>query len=109
MLRVILCIIMIMYGTCVYAEDTKSEDIKSTQGLEINKDVINSGKSQIDMSAYKSSRKATKKYLKRKKQIRKLDAKKDTKQRELEFLQKKLDVKKNKVEALSSDKKKGEK
>ena len=57
----------------------------------------------------KLKKKRSKVYLKKKKQIKKQEYKKRIKQQELEYLEKRLENKKLKLESLTSDQVKGEK
>ena len=50
----------------------------------------------------------SKKYIKYKKNLKKQDFKRTKKQQELEYLEKRLEVKKNKLNSLTSDQEKGE-
>lgn len=94
---------MFLSGLCV---DSKTvEPVVSTQGLnEMPQEVAKSAKTTFkENQKYNKKRKTSKDYIKAKKQIRKMDELKTKKQRELEFLQNKMDKKKEKLEVLTSE------
>lgn len=86
-------------GVEVYAFGKTKTPVQSTQGIELNNDITKNAKTTFkDRQKYNKKKKTSKDYIKAKKQIQRVDSLKDKKQKDLEFLQNKLDKKKEKLE-----------
>lgn len=112
MFRVLVYIVifgMLFSGVECYAFGKTKEPVQSTQGIELNNDIVKSAKISFKgRQKYNKKRKTSMDYIKAKKQIKRVDALKEKKQKDLEFLQDKLDKKKEKLEVLTSEELKGE-
>lgn len=110
LVRILLCFIFVTVGLNVFALGVKKEPVKSTQGIEINDDIAKT----IKPSAKQRKEQRKKKmdsdaYIKKKKKLDKLNLKKKMKQKELDFLQNRLDIKNQRLnEATSENEVKGE-
>jgi len=87
----------------------KNEPVQSTQGIELEQDIAKSKPDTVQKNEQKQQANRSKKYLKVQKQTAKETLKKKQKQRKLEYLQNRLEVKKQKLEQLDSTTLKGEK
>ena len=94
---------------CTVSYAKNEEPIQSTQGLNIEQNLDKTNEPQDIKNEQKLKKKRSKVYLKKKKQIKKQEYKKRIKQQELEYLEKRLENKKLKLESLTSDQVKGEK
>lgn len=96
-------------GVEVYALGKAKTPVQSTQGVELNNDIAKSAKTTFkERQKYNKKKKTSQDYIKAKKQIQRVDSLKDKKQKDLEFLQNRLDKKKEKLEVLTSEELKGE-
>ena len=80
---------------CVFSQ----ESVKSTEGVEIDTNIVKTVKQQSKeySQAIKRQNKAQKKYLKNIKRIKNMRNSKRIKERDLEFLNKRLNIKKNQL------------
>ena len=76
------------------------EEVKSTEGLKLEQTI---SKTKGEEKNYKTKRKAKQKYLKNVSNINKMKNKKRIKERNLEFYNKRLELKKQRLEELSSE------
>lgn len=112
MLRVyifILCAILIL--SVPVSAKKQQEEVKSTQGVEIDNSITKALKtSDTQKKEQKNKQKTSADYIKTKKQVKRLDSIKENKQREIEYLQNRIEVKKQRLEKLSpTTNEKGEK
>ena len=111
MLRVILSLTLIVYlfvvGSFSLAKD--EEPAISTHGIEKGEIKLNTNPSKEQKQEWKQKNKEKKKYFKNKRNIEKQTYKKHKKQQELEYLQKRLEAKQQKLKTLNPTDKKGEK
>lgn len=84
------------------------EQIYSTQGIEIDKSIEISSTPQDIKNEQIRNKNRSKKYIKNKKKLSKLDFKQRVKQKELEHIEKRLKSKKLKLESLTTSEEKGE-
>lgn len=109
MRRLSLILIFVSFFGCLsVSAKFSSEPVYSTQGIEIDSAVANSKPSIEDKNEQKEIRNRSRKYIKYQKTLDKQKAKKTAKEKELEYLQNRLEQKKNKLETMFSDKVKGE-
>jgi len=96
----ILLIVLFVTGACVISAKENSE-VKSTEGIEVQKEmkVISDTTTKSD----KLKLKKEKKYTSNVEKIKKLREKKRLKQRDLDYLQNRYELSKNKLEEVSSD------
>lgn len=109
MFKKFLCLLFLLgisYFTPVYS--AKNEPVLSTQGTDIDNSVEKSKPTSEQKNEQKQIRNRSKKYIKNKKTLKKQEFKRAKKQQELEYLEKRLEVKKNKLRILTSDQVKGE-
>lgn len=110
MFRTILCLLVLLginFNTPVCnAKD--SEPVLSTQGLELDDNIAKSKLTTEQKTEQKQIKNRSKKYIKYKKNLKKQDFKRTKKQKELEYLEKRLEAKKNKLKTLTSNQEKGE-
>ena len=100
----VLCIVSFLcFGTLALA---KTEEVKSTQGVELDASISKTIKQQAkeDNKAYKKEKKAKKQYIKNVSNIKKMRERKRLQQRNLEFLNSRLNIKKQKLEELQKEK-----
>ena len=100
------CNSFLLSGVCAKASD---EPVQSTQGLQLDESVAKSKPTSEQKNEQKQSKNRLNKYIKTKKQIRKQNAIRDTKLKQLEYLERRLEAKQKKLESLGSDTEKGEK
>ena len=84
-----------------------SEPVLSTQGIELDNNIEKSKPSPKQKNEQKQIKNRSKKYIKYKKNLNKQDFKRTKKQKELEYLEKRLEAKKNKLKTLTSNQEKG--
>ncbi len=109
MLKKILCLLFLLgisYFSQVYA--IKEEPILSTQGIEIDNSIEKSKPSTEQKNEQKQNKNRSNKYIKHKKALKKQEFKRVKKLQELEYLEKRLEVKKSKLQTLAPNPKKGE-
>ncbi len=105
---VYLLIFMCFLGLCPgFAKD--DEPVVSTQGIEIDESIAKSKPSTEQKNEQKQIKNRSKKYMKVKHKTIKQDQKRTIKQKELEYLENRLEVKKQKLELLNPTTEKGEK
>ncbi|MGN0030989.1 MAG: hypothetical protein ACI37Q_03445 [Candidatus Gastranaerophilaceae bacterium] len=104
MQKLFICLIFmcIMFGVAAFAKDTQDPAI-STQGIDIDQNVTKSKPTSEQKNEQKQSKNRSKKYLELKRKTQKQDYKRTIKQKELEYMEKRLEVKKNKLELLNSN------
>lgn len=111
MLRVVIAFLLLIFlpVSTAFAFRAK-EQVNSTQGVDIDSTITKTiGPSKEQKKEQRKKRRTSAEYLKKKKKIGKIDAKLQNKQRELEFLQNRLEIKKKKLEDLvPADNEKGE-
>lgn len=103
MLRVVIAFLIVfcLNVSPIFAKHSK-EEVKSTQGVEVDNSILKTVKpSPKQRKEQKEKQKTSSNYLKKKKQIIKQDAILKKKQKELEFLQDRLEVKKSRLDGLS--------
>ncbi len=102
---------MLVFGCVALPVLSKVEPIQSTQGVEdIEFSNIDKSKPTSEqINEQKQLQNRSKRYIKNNKEIRKQDKIRARKQIELEYIQKRLDAKKSKLESLKPDQVKGEK
>lgn len=104
-----LVLIFVSFLSCLSVSAKHStEPVYSTQGVEIDASVAASKPSVDDKNEQKEIRNRSRKYIKYQKTLDKQNAKKTAKEKELEYLQNRLEQKKNKLETMFSDNVKGE-
>lgn len=110
-LRVFLCFVFIITGVNVFALGAKKEPVVSTQGIEISDQIVKTVKPSAKQRKEQRKKKMdSNAYIKRKKKIRGLDIEKRVKQQELDFLQKRLEIKNNRLNEMNLENEvKGEK
>lgn len=108
----LISVFIIFIGSiCVYANDKKTQEqkVQSTQGIEIDNSTSQKVvKSKEDKNPAKTKRKNRNKYLR---YLNKTDSSKNRKrikERDLNFLNQQLEIKKRRLEELNSQVKKGE-
>lgn len=110
MKRVFECLFVLLFCACILLPVCASQEpVQSTQGvedIENNLDKMKVNSEQINEQKLLKNR--SKKYIKNNKEIKKQDKIRAKKQRELDYIQKRLDAKKVKLESLSPDQVKGE-
>lgn len=79
------------------------EEVKSTEGLKLEQTISKTKDSKSEEKNYKTKRKEKQKYLKNVSNIKKMRNKKRIKERNLEFYNKRLELKKQRLEELSSE------
>lgn len=111
MFRIVFCIIMsVLFGTSIVACAKENEPALSTQGVEIDGSSVEKSKPSIsDKNEQRLRKNRSNRYIKYKKQLLKQNYKRSLKQKELEYLEKRLEVKRNKLEILITGQEKGEK
>lgn len=98
-----ICLMILISGVSVFAADSSVDEVQSTQGIEINKDIVKTVKpSAKERKEYNKRKKTADTYIKNKKKINKMNSVRNIKQKELEFLQNRLEVKKMMLEDLTS-------
>lgn len=110
-IRFLVCLfvlVLIQYPIVAVQAKSNDEPVQSTQGIDIDSSVENSKPSVEQKNEQKQSKNRLNKYLKAKKKIQKKDSKRRIKQKELEFLERRLELKKQKLEILNSGEEKGE-
>ena len=110
MLKMILCFLVLL-GIGLNMPDCSAKDsepVLSTQGIELDSSIEKSKQTTEQKNEQKQIKNRSKKYIKHKKNLKKQDFKRTKKQQELEYLEKRLEVKKNKLNSLTSDQEKGE-
>ena len=98
-------------STCAFGKSKKTNEpqIQSTQGIEVNSAISEKiTKSKNNKNPAKVQRKNRKKYLRYVNKVDSAGMKKIKKERDLEFLNNQLKIKKHKLEELNSEVKKGE-
>ncbi len=107
--KLCLCLCILLLGVSDVVLAARKEPVKSTQGIEISQDVEKTLKTP---SKHRKEQRRKKRnsdyYIKNKKQLDKLDMNKKMKQKELEFLQNRLEIKKQKLEDFTSSDRKGD-
>lgn len=107
--KVLLSLCILLLGVSDFVLAAHKEPVKSTQGLDISQDVE---KTINTPSKHRKEQRRKKRnsdyYIKNKKQLDKLDMNKKMKQKELEFLQNRLEIKKQKLEDFTSSDRKGD-
>ncbi len=99
----------LLFCSCLSFARSSVEPVQSTQGVENIEQNLDKSKPPAEQkNEQKNSKNRLNKYLKTKKKIKKQDFKRSVKQKELEFLEKRLDQKKKKLETLTSEVEKGE-
>lgn len=108
--RVFICFLILFVGTSNVSLGAKNEPAKSTTGVEVPQDIDKTLKPTAkERKERRQKKKDSDYYIKKKKQISKLSLNKKMKQKELDFLKKRLEIKKQKLNDLTSEKKeKGE-
>ena len=101
-------VLLISLGVCAKTKNNEPK-VKSTDGTEISADTAKkvTGSKNKD-NAYKEHKKNRKQYLKYIKKVNNAKDKKHLKERYLEFYNERLEIKKQKLEELNSEVKKGE-
>ena len=110
MLKMILCLLVLL-GIGLNMPDCSAKDsepVLSTQGIELDSSIEKSNQTTEQKNEQKQIKNRSKKYIKHKKNLKKQDYKRTKKQQELEYLEKRLEAKKNKLKSLTSDLQKGE-
>ena len=110
MFKMILCLLVLL-GIGFNMPDCSAKDsepVQSTQGIELDNSIEKSKPTPEQINEQKQIKNRSKKYIKYKKNLKKQDFKRTKKQQELEYLEKRLEVKKNKLNSLTSDQEKGE-
>lgn len=98
-----ICLMILISGISVFAADLNVDEVQSTQGIEINKDIIKTVKPSVkERKEHNKRKKTADTYIKNKKKINKMNSVRNIKQKELEFLQSRLEIKKKKLEDLTS-------
>ncbi len=98
-------------STCVFAKSKKSQEPKgqSTQGVEVDVETSQKiVKSKNDKNPARTKRKNRNKYVRYLKTVERQKNIKRIKERNLDFYNERLELKKNKLEELNSEVKKGE-
>lgn len=111
MFRIVFCIVM-LFLICASSVTCAKEDepAVSTQGISIDSNAVEKSKpSKQDKNEQKLRKNRSSKYIKHKKELQKQDYKRNLKQKELEYLEKRLEKKKSKLNSLTADQEKGEK
>lgn len=98
----IILLFLISFGACSHAKD--KEEVKSTQGIEIEKNIQKKANqtSKNEDKLYKEKQKARHKYSKDIKKIKKLKEKQRLKKRNLEFYEKRLKIKQERLKEFNS-------
>ena len=108
----LISVLIILIGSvCVYAKDKKAQEpkIQSTQGLEIDNSTSQKAvKSKEDKNPAKTKRKNRNKYLRSLNKTDRSQNRKRIEERDSNFLNQQLEIKKRKLEELNSQVKKGE-
>ena len=110
MFKMILCLLVLL-GIGFNMPDCSAKDsepVQYTQGIELDNSIEKSKPTPEQKNEQKQIKNRSKKYIKYKKNLKKQDFKRTKKQQELEYLEKRLEVKKNKLNSLTSDQEKGE-
>lgn len=108
---VYIIVFALFYGitACVAKAKTQEQLVQSTQGVEVNTETSKKiTKSKNNKNPAKTKRKNRNKYIKTLKKVEKANNKKRIRNRNLDFLNEQLEIKKNKLEKLNSNVKKGE-
>lgn len=113
MKRVILSL-TVLIGLCTMflaaAQAKKVEPVQSTEGFTIEQSVEKTVKpTKEDKNSWKQKRKETRIYFKTKKTIKKQNYKRTKQINEIEYLEKRLELKKKQLETYNSNPEKGEK
>lgn len=104
-----LVLIFVSFLSCLsVSAKSSTEPVYSTEGVEIDASVAASKPSIEDKNEQKEIRNRSRKYIKYQKTLDKQNAKKTAKEKELVYLQNRLEQKKNKLETMFSDNVKGE-
>lgn len=102
MLKVVIVFLIIFSLSVPSVVAKQKEVVQSTQGVEVDNSVLKAVKpSAKQRKEQKVKQKKSSDFIKRKKQIMKQDAILDKKQKELEFLQNRLEIKKEKLDDMS--------
>lgn len=99
----VLFISLCLFSVPCFANDEKAV---STEGVELDSSIVKTVNKQSaeDKKIYKQERKAKRQYLKNISSIKKMRENKRLKQRNLEFLNSRLQIQKNKLEVLQEKK-----
>jgi len=108
MIGLSICIICLLFCPLVSANEVDEPKVQSTQEIEIEQNIDKFRPSFQEKNEQIRSRRRYNKYLKTKEKIKKLDFKRSIKEKELEYLEYRLEEKKNKLEKTFPDKVKGE-
>lgn len=107
--KLCLCLCILLLGVSDVVLAARKEPVKSTQGIEISQDVEKTLKTPAKQRKEQRRKKRNSDYyIKNKKQLDKLDMNKKMKQKELEFWQNRLEIKKQKLEDFTSSDRKGD-
>ncbi len=107
--KVLLSLCILLLGVSDFVLAARKEPVKSTQGIEISQDVEKTLKTPAKQRKEQRRKKRNSDYnIKNKKQLGKLDMNKKMKQKELEFWQNRLEIKKQKLEDFTSSDRKGD-
>ena len=100
----VLCLVLLLVGTCeISLGAEEKEPAKSTSGVEIPQTITKFLKPTAkERKEHRQKKKDSEYYIKKNKQITELNLKKKMKQKELDFLQSRLEIKKQKLNDLTS-------
>ncbi|MBE7712123.1 MAG: hypothetical protein E7Z87_00080 [Cyanobacteria bacterium SIG26] len=103
--------IMLLSFTGVTIAKKAPESAVSTQGYETlsEQDFVNSQPSKVDKNEQKEAKNRLKKQMKLNKKIKKYELQKSKAQKEIKYLEKRLEIQKMKLEVLAPNSMKGEK
>ncbi len=109
MFRIIFCIVLLVFSIGLTSVAKDDEPVYSTQGIEIDGDAVQKSKPTSESkNEQKRKENRSKKYIKYKKELTKQEVVRAKNQKELEYLEKRLEGKQNKLNSLTSDHMKGE-
>lgn len=108
MVVLILCFMFLGFCPMVTADEAEPHKIQSTEGIELEQNIDKFRPSFHEKNEQIRSRRRYNKYIKTKEKIKKEDYKRTIKEKELEYLERRLEEKKNKLEKLFPENLKGE-
>ena len=108
MKSIILILLVSLLAVPVMAKNSEFEQVISTQGVNIDESIVKSKPSAEEKNEQREFQSRSKKYIRYQKDLKRQNLKKTAKEKELEYLEQRLEHKKNKMETLFQNSEKGE-
>lgn len=100
-------LVVLILTTGAYAKDSDIE-VQSTQGVEINSDIVKSKPTRENINEQKDIKNRSKHYRNKKRQLDRQNIKRIQTQKQINYLEQRLEKKKEKIEKLHPNTVKGE-